>query len=192
MKTLFREYDPAGHVPRQWLIWPVRAIHSLRQTGSRIGICGMGSMCVSTRLSAQSKMNFILSITFYRPEFPMSSMWDVLFRLGPRLHWECVRVFPQFLQKNAGIVPHIRPRPLPSTSCSIPYSLIITLFHAIQPELLTASWNKYIPALISPIPHHSCGMQERMYTISNECENYRHVYNRIYQFNDENVDYLTT
>jgi hypothetical protein len=99
IKPLIREYYPAGHVPRRWLTWSVTALHRLRQNGSRIELRGMGSMYVSIHLSAQSKMNFILSITLHRPEFPMSSLWDVLFSLGPRLHWEGFRGFPQSLQE---------------------------------------------------------------------------------------------
>jgi hypothetical protein len=45
-------------------------------------------------------------------------------------------VFPQFLQANAGMVPKIRQRPLPSKSFPIHHSLITPLFDAILSEFL--------------------------------------------------------
>jgi hypothetical protein len=44
------------------------------------------------------------------------------YRLGDRLSCEAFRGYPQTLQANAGIVPIIRPRPLPSVSFPIRYS----------------------------------------------------------------------
>jgi hypothetical protein len=50
------------------------------------------------------------------------------FRLGDLLSWQGFCGFPQTLQANAAIVPQIKLLPLPSTSISIYYSLIIRPF----------------------------------------------------------------
>jgi hypothetical protein len=50
--------------------------------------------------------------------------------------------FPQSLQANAGIVPQIRPLPLPFMSFPIHYPLTILSFDAVWSEMLTASLNK--------------------------------------------------
>jgi hypothetical protein len=58
---------------------------------------------------------------------------------------EAFRDFPQSLQVNAGIVPSIKPRPLPSISFPMQYSRIILSLDAIRrvySEVLTASLNK--------------------------------------------------
>jgi hypothetical protein len=61
------------------------------------------------------------------------------YRPGDRLSFLRFFVFSQFLQENAGIVglPQIGPLPLPSTSFTKNYSLII-LYHSAS-KLLTAS-----------------------------------------------------
>jgi hypothetical protein len=55
---------------------------------------------------------------------------------------EAFRGFLQSLQANALIVPYTRPRPLPSTSFPIYYSLIILSLGAVWSELLKESLNK--------------------------------------------------
>jgi hypothetical protein len=49
---------------------------------------------------------------------------------------------PQPLDGNAGILPQIKLRPLPSTFFPIRYSLIILLVEVIQPEIMKALLNK--------------------------------------------------
>jgi hypothetical protein len=51
-------------------------------------------------------------------------------------------VFPLVLQENVGKVSEIGPRPLPSISFSIHYSVMIALLDAILRELLILSLNK--------------------------------------------------
>jgi hypothetical protein len=50
--------------------------------------------------------------------------------------------FSSVCSVNASIISYIRPRPLPSISFPVHYSLIIVSSDVIHPELLTATLNK--------------------------------------------------
>jgi hypothetical protein len=52
-----------------------------------------------------------------------------------------LRVLPQSLQSNAGVVPKLQPQSSPSKSFPIHYSLIALTFNAIESKMLKASSN---------------------------------------------------
>jgi hypothetical protein len=62
--------------------------------------------------------------------------WFKILVRRPAIQTERLRGFPHSLQANTGIVPQIKPRPLPSTSFPIRHSPIILSFDVIQYELL--------------------------------------------------------
>jgi hypothetical protein len=86
----------------------------------------------------------------------------------PSILTQVFRSFPQSVKGNTGIMPQIRPWPLPSTFFPIHYSLIIPSYDAVQSEILTAlvnkpfiyslSWVLYTEDCVLPVPG-SCGPQ---------------------------------
>jgi hypothetical protein len=102
-------------------------------------------MCVERRTVLYFKHCPYICIEQVGPSGDSSDLYLGGFRFkfqpGHRISWD-ISWFPLSFQSHAEIVFLIMPRPLPSTSLEIHYSLIILSFNAVKSAILTALLNQ--------------------------------------------------